>query len=524
MRKSELFFTMLFIFLAGPVFSQEEISGNLFEISKIAFEKSPTLKRNIISLKSANAELQAQTGAFDYYLNSELSYRNSGYHLFNTDPRNQYLDKMFKTNNWDFDLASRRKLRSGQSVELGALYGYNNSNSPFNDFSQEILPYSGDYSMLLNLSLVQPLLRGRGKSVTSIPENTSVLQIEFTKNEDEFSTSFQIMQVAIAYWNYYKAYKSLEIYRQNEERIRSVLEMTQELIKADKKPESEIDQIKADLSLQEEMTLRAEQTLFDERLNLGRKMGLSEIESRMIKYPADEFPSVINAGPIKNLNEQSYADLAIENRADLAASEKALEIFKLQYQLAKDNGKPQLDLTAFGFYGNASQGNSKTFKFSSLAKNEGRYAGGGIKLTFTYALNNNYAIGMLNKSKLKLQDEEIVKDDIKRNIQLNVSMAISNLKNSLARLDKSKYAQESYRKAFENEQTKFKAGLTTLLNLILFQERLTSSELGYLQAQQEFAISIINVRHETGTLVERDNNRFIIKKENFNTIPYPVIR
>lgn len=41
-----------------------------------------------------------------------------------------------------------------------------------------------------------------------------------------------------------------------------------------------------------------------------------------------------------------------------------------------------------------------------------------------------------------------------------------------------------YKEAFRNEQEKFQTGLTTLLNVILFQERLTSSELDYLQAQQ----------------------------------------
>lgn len=524
MRKTEILLTILSIFLAGPLYSQKEIRGSLFEISRVAFEKNPTIKRNIISLKSANADLQVQEGAFDYLINSELSFQNSGYHLFQTDPRNEYLNKMFKRNNWDFNLAARRKLRSGQSFELGAQYGYNNSNYPFNDFSQPVLPYAGDYTALTNFSLTQPLLRGRGRSITNIPEHTAVLQIELTKDEDEFTTSFQILQVAIAYWNYYKAYKSLEIYERNEERIRSVLDMTKELIKADKKPQSEIDQIRADLAVQEEMTLRAKQNVFDERLNLGRKIGLSEKESRGIEVPTDEFPTVEKAGPIESIKEQSFAHLAIENRADLAASEKAIEIYKLQHQLAKDNRKPQLDVTGFAFYGNASQGNSKTFKFSSLAKDEGRYAGGGIKLTFTYALNNNFAIGMLNKSKLKLRDEEIVKDDVERNIQLNVSIAVSNLTSSIARLDKAAYALKNYRKAFENEQIKFQSGLTTLLNLILFQERLTSSELGYLQAQQEFAITISSLRHETGTLIERNNNGFSIKKENFYTIPYLEIK
>jgi outer membrane protein TolC len=53
----------------------------------------------------------------------------------------------------------------------------------------------------------------------------------------------------------------------------------------------------------------------------------------------------------------------------------------------------------------------------------------------------------------------------------------------------------------------------------LFQERLTSAELEYLKSQQNFATAIINLRHETGTLIESDANGYLVRKENYYTIP-----
>ena len=50
------------------------------------------------------------------------------------------------------------------------------------------------------------------------------------------------------------AYKSLDIYIQNENRVRDVLNMTIELVKADKKPQSDLAQVNADLSNQERLT------------------------------------------------------------------------------------------------------------------------------------------------------------------------------------------------------------------------------------------------------------------------------
>ena len=79
-----------------------------------------------------------------------------------------------------------------------------------------------------------------------------------------------------------------------------------------------------------------------------------------------------------------------------------------------------------------------------------------------------------------------------------------------------------YQNVFSNEQVKFQNGLTTLLNLILFQERLTFAQLEHLQAQQQFATAIINLRHETGTLITIQENRLVVSSitnDIYYTIP-----
>ncbi|RTZ50490.1 hypothetical protein EJ377_10370 [Chryseobacterium arthrosphaerae] len=65
-------------------------------------------------------------------------------------------------------------------------------------------------------------------------ERISQLYIENSKSSNEFTNSNTILQIGQAYWNYYLAYKRVEIYKQNEGRVRNVLDVTKELIKADK--------------------------------------------------------------------------------------------------------------------------------------------------------------------------------------------------------------------------------------------------------------------------------------------------
>lgn len=239
----------------------------------------------------------------------------------------------------------------------------------------------------------------------------------------------------------------------------------------------------------------------------------------MLADPVDDYPNVDESGYNQLLSKENLIKTGITNRKDFVANEKILEALKLYQRLAENNLKPQLDLTGFGFYGNASQGNGKPFQVNSLLKDEGNYVGAGAKLTFFFPINNNYAKGNLAKSNAAISDQLVQNDNLKRNIELNITIALNNLENTIRALEQSELALNSYRQAYENEQLKFKTGLTTLLNVILFQERLTSAELEYLKSQQSFASSIINLRHETGTLIEYSNNGYLVRKENYYTIP-----
>jgi outer membrane protein len=511
------FFLVLFVCVT-KIYSQSKIKCDLIAISSIAFNKNPTIKSTYYTIEDAQANLQVQNSTFDFNLNSALSFQNSRYDLLNADPRNQYVDRFLKSNSLDYSIGLQRRFRSAQMVELSLKYGYNNSNFPFNNFNENVGSFYGNHSSLINFSLTQPLMRGRGKKIATVGEKVSSLYIDMNKYNYEFTNSYEILQIGIAYWNYYTAFKSLDVFTQNESRVRNVLEITKELVKADKKPQGDLAQVNADLTNQERLTAVAQQNLYNSRLNLGRTIGLSEEESQQLDVPINNFPVVLETGYVKNIDKNTFLKIAKEKRGDLKAVKKDLEAIELQYQLAENNVKPQLDLTGFVFYGSASVGNGIDKTLSSLSNSQGQNIGGGAKLTFSFPLNNNLAKGNFSKRKIALDNQLVINENTQRNIELNTNIALNNLHNSVLILEKAKESLGFYQDAFNNEQIKFQTGLTTLLNLILFQERLTFSELEYLNAQEQFSNAIINLRHETGTLVYKDNLGFKISQNSFYTI------
>ena len=126
-------------------------------------------------------------------------------------------------------------MRSSLRASLSIDYTNVKDNFPYNRFSQNVGAYFQDHTVSSTFSLTQPILRGRGNKIATALEKASKLNIESTNENAEFSNSFELLQTGSSYWQYVAAYKSLKIFKENEARVRRVLEITQELVKSRQK-------------------------------------------------------------------------------------------------------------------------------------------------------------------------------------------------------------------------------------------------------------------------------------------------
>ena len=381
-------------------------------------------------------------------------------------------------------------------------------NNPLNTVGEQIGAFISNNTMTAFASVAQPLLRGRGRAIATANEQTADIGIESQLHNAAFITGGQVLGMALNYWQYVGAHQSLEVYRSNEDRVRKVLEITDELVKAEKKPAGDLVQVQADLKDKERQTILAQQQLFSARQNLGRALGISTVESTTIGLPQNDFPDIntINS----DVSLQQLLDVAYANREDLKALKKSIEISSIYIDVAENNTQPQLDLSVFARYSGSEIGNDITNFFSAIGQQNGRNYQVGFGLNYLFPVNNNRAEAELLTNQLIYADQEVnIKDQI-RNIELNVSIAYNNLINSVEAVKKSEQALRYFENVFENEQIKFQNGLTTLLNLILFQERLTFAQLDYIRNQQQFAIALSNLRYETGTIFSSEvaNSQF----------------
>ncbi len=523
MINKSLYLLGILLILSTTTFSQSSIECNLFNLSELTLKNNLTIRGGELSIDRAKANTIVQGSIFDYQLISSASASQNKENLFEVDPRNDILSGKLEAFNSDFSIGLQRKFRSGLYANLSLDYSQASDNYPFNRFNQEVGSGVSDHKVSTTLSLTQPLLKGRGEKNVAVVEKVSILNLESAENNYRATNSIEFLQMGVAYWQYLGAYKSLIIYEENEQRVRNVLQNTIELVKADKKPASDLYQIQADLASQERQTKQAEQSLHNTRLNLGRTIGLDEKESQKIGIPQNEFPEIFDTSFNEDINIEKLMSSAVANRADIKSYETILEGLELQLASAKNNLKPQLDLTGFVNYGGMNMGNGIDYTFNTFTNKQGSNYLLGLKLNLQLSLNNKYAKGSFLQSKTTLAEQQVSYENLKNNTNINVNITFHNLINSVSILEKASESLELYKKVFANEEEKFHNGMTTLLNLLLLQERLTYSQLEYIRSQQQFAIAIINLRYETGTLLTVKDN-FIVTPKNDVFYQFPIIK
>lgn len=518
MKTKRTFIYYCFFLLSFSTFyAQTTIEGRLLNFASLTLDKSPIIKQNNLLINRAEANYRTQKSVFDYELSSGFSLSRNKLTLFDADPRNSFLSEKLETRNTGISLGLQKRFRTGLIANISTEYSSVSDNFPLNRFNEQVGADISDHVTATTLSITQPLLRGNRQSVVTAFEKAAQLSIESTKENNTLNNALEILQMGTAYWQYVGAYESLQIFEANENRVRNVLEITQELVKADKRPEGDLLQIQADLADQERQTTTARQNFYNSKLNLGRVVGISEVESKKIGNPLDRFPTTSNSA----IQVEDMIALARKKRTDISAVQLTQEGLDLQRKAAKNSKLPQLDLTGFFTYrGEASDGGVEQF-FSALGNRQGRNQVAGLSLNFFIPVNNNRAKADFALSEIAVQDQQITYDNLVRNIDLNVSIALNNLENTIAIVKKAKESLDFSSRVFDNEQIRFQNGLTTLLNLILFQDRLTFAHLEYLRAEQQYAVALLNLRFETGTLLTKDDSNTInpLEREIFYTIP-----
>ncbi len=476
---------------------------SLLDAARITLEEQPSIRFQREQVTLAEGALQAQGGRFDMQLGGSADTARSETPLRLQDqPANltsavSYISR--------YRLGVDMPFRSG--LILSPSVGVTRQDLVYDPFATNRASVS--------FGLTQPLLRGRGAAVVTAQETAARYDVSATMQDLRHTASLSVFQAVMAYWQYVAAAKNLDVVRASEGRARRLVEETQTLINAGNRPAADIRQVNGNLAERIAFRTAFQQSLFEARQSLGLAMGLPLDQAAALPMPGDDFPALSDQLPVPG--DPALLDTALRTRADLEATRQREQGTQHLITAARDALKTRVDLNVSVGYAGLTEDTYGGLFTSLLRRFEGANVLAGV--TVSRPRENNLARGQLSSTEAVRRQTLIRIDDLGRAIRSNVLVAQDDLARSAERARLLRDAASLYGTAVQDEAQKLQLGLSTIIDLVLIEDRLTRSLLDEISAHFSYAAALTRLRYETGTLVTGAAPSFGVTTETLTTVP-----
>jgi outer membrane protein TolC len=457
----------------------------------------------------SRGEFQQEKGAFDttFGFSAGFSHENTPLSPGEKEPG---LVEESRSNDLTYSVSLLKKFRNGIQIEPSLQLTRTESKTfPVNQMAD----YDPANYGKVNLKIIAPLLKGFGKTFNTAGEKASELTYQKGRLELRYLLSENIFDAVSTYWNYRYTHQVLEQRKASENRANKLSDITEKLIRADERPASELQEIKANILDKNVLSIVAQQEVDDAKYQLGLLIGISPEKSSQLPPPKDPFIT-LKQNEIDALKHRiiRFSIEASRMHPYYQAAVKDADITDVNLQAAKHNLRNQLDLELNLGYNSLDESDNYTSMVSGFGENIPGYNASAM-VNFYWPLKKNVDRGLLVSSKAAYNQALFKKRDLLRAIRINITNAFITLNNSYFELKTAEKAAALHRKALDNELKKFKLGMSTFLDLISTEERLTNALLSELSGKLKLNLTIAKFRFETNTFLSESGDELSIKND-----------
>jgi outer membrane protein TolC len=350
----------------------------------------------------------------------------------------------------------------------------------------------------VTLGVTQPLLRGRGTEIVTAAETAARLEVEASELDLQQVIASAVERTLEAYWLHVAALRGLQVLRDVEGRAGTLVTQVETLIQGGQRPAADLKQVQANLANRVAQRAASDLALVTSRQQLGLAMGISTVDIAALSLPGDPFP-VVDADDAASIPATTwFIDEARRRRTDLQAFQQRRQQAQVLRLQARDALKPQLDLSGSVGYAGLDEGSAFSRFLTPFAPGGFNAAAG---LVLEWPTLNNEAIGVLGRRESAHAQIALQAAELDRRIVAGVTAAAEAVRQSAVRVRSARVASALYRSAVTDEWEKLQLGLSTIIDLILTEDRATQSLLAEIDAETAHAIALARLRLETGTLV-----------------------
>ncbi len=372
----------------------------------------------------------------------------------------------------------------------------------------------------LSFDVNVPLRRGKGREVVAAYETSAQIAMDASLYDLNQTIAERILATAISYWEYVAALRQLEIIAGSEARGKEYVDSIRTLIAADRLAHNEINQVLANFASRTATRVSYEGKAAEARNNLALAMGLPLSRLADLPRPSDSFPegedqAVPSTSP-EGIRDQITR--ALSRRADYLAAEKRKQAADVLRKPARNGLLPKLDLFMSGGYTGLHEGRRPDeFLISPVTRLHGPDVVLGLR--YTFPAGNNLALGQVAEAEASYEQTVLLSSEKGRVIANGLANAAMAVYSSINQLNKAREAVTGYQAALEGERDKLRLAAGSLTDLLQVESRLTEVMLALTDAQQAFAVALVQYRFASGTLIAPDKTAQSIERECFFILP-----
>ncbi len=523
----------------------------LQEVTVLAIKNSPKIMTEGINVKLKGAdkdiaykffdpklEASFQTeklGGFGYPSELELLSLNSLGSITGL-PNTAFIPDNSRTE--DLKLALTKIFLNGLYTQVGVNLTQKTSDKDMLNASSALnqLNLTGFQGGGLTLDNYFPLTYGVVKFVTRIPlwgrGDLSEAIGDYTSKEYKFQAALANMNYAIssilasavyAYWDNRAALARYEIRKASFERVKKWQQRINEVV--DHMPNgkairaanaSELGRITGFVEEKRKDFNTAETELNDSRAALANSIGIPLKKAKEIGDATDTIPSLASEDGI---NPDAWNDLALEKRFDLKA-------FRLEDQAATellnwmiDYNKPELNVIMALHQQMATFGQDAASGFENALKNFSGDLGYTAGIQFTMKLDNSAGRGRATQATLNKMKNQIDLDSAVRKTAIDLKGLADKLKTSISTAKSANQSAAAYRQSVEAAQSDKRQTFETAFRQFDTERYWANAEADRVNAEAALAKVIIEIRHQTGTLVNPAEGDNEVSLQDMVTLP-----
>lgn len=343
----------------------------------------------------------------------------------------------------------------------------------------------------LQLGASQSLLQGFGKDANLLGRASAEVELQralFIGQVNSF-----LLEVEQTYWALVFAQNDVKIKQRSYERAKIQFEETSENIRRGLLARGEIFVVEENLVFFEQQLIRSQEALTlaqNQLAQLTRRPPRSEILATgdLAQRSFDPPPEYKNA-----------LNVALKKNPTVHAATLRTKQEDEQLSFQRNQYKPTLDVSAAATLSGIDPSRSQAWQQVFTARNPGWR----VSLDFSVPLDRQPDRAQVEAAEIQKTRAELAEQAARDDVRYGLQDALTRWERRLDVLNLADRRMNLALEKLKNEQDKYKSGLSTLANVVLFQRDLDSARLGVQSARQDVVLAAARVYQLQGTLVER---------------------